>query len=93
MAKKWIAILLLVCILGGMLSGCKSKITAQEATQVVLADLGDTIQPNETPHVHQSTYQNKPCFNVFITVGDLSLVYVVSETGDILYKGPSDHQH
>lgn len=91
MAKKWIALLLLVCILGSMLIGCKGKITADEAAQIALAEIG--IQPAEAPHVHESTYENKPCFNVFISVGELSLVYVISDTGNILYSGPSDHHH
>lgn len=92
MAKKWIAILLLVCILGCMVSGCKNKITAEEAAQIVLAELG-TVKPDSAPHVHPSTYNGKSCFNVFITVDGASMVYIVSDTGDILAHGPSDHNH
>ncbi len=93
MAKKWIALLLLACVLCGVLSGCKQKITAQEAAQIVLAELGEDVQPDQAPHVHQATYRNEPCFNVFVTVDQQSFVYIVSDTGDILLSGPSDHQH
>lgn len=92
MAKKCIALLLLVCMLGCMISGCKNKITADEATQIVLTELG-SVQPDEAPHVHPTTYNGKSCFNVFVTVDGASLVYIVSDTGNILAHGPSDHSH
>jgi len=92
MAKKCIALLLLVCILGCMVSGCKNKITAEEAAQIVLTELG-TVKPDGAPHVHPSNYNGKSCFNVFVTVAGNSLVYIVSDTGDILAHGPSEHQH
>lgn len=94
MAKKWIAVLLLLCMVCGMLSGCKEKITAQEAVAVVLSDLGEGVTPDSNPHVHEGTYDGKNCFNVFITVEGMSLVYVVSDTGKILTKGPgAAHSH
>lgn len=93
MTKKWIAVLLVAVMVCGMLSGCKKEITAEEAHQIVLEELGDLAAITEGAHIHESTYDDKPCFNVYITVEDLSLVYVVSTTGKILASGPSEHSH
>ena len=92
MVKRVIALLLLVCIFGCLLGGCKNKITAEEAVQIVLTELGAT-KPDESPHVHNSTYNGKDCFNVFVTVNGSALVYIVSDTGEILAHGPSSHSH
>jgi len=91
--KKWIALLLLAAILCGMLAGCGKKITAEEAYQIVLDDLGAAASLAESPHVHEATYEDKPCFNIFVTVDGLSLQYIVSEGGKILHKGPGEHSH
>jgi len=91
--KKWIALLLLAAILCGMLAGCGKKITAEEAYQIVLDDLGAAASLAESPHVHEATYEDKPCFNIFVTVDGLSLQYIVSESGKILHKGPGEHSH
>ncbi len=91
--KKWIAFLLLACIACSLLAGCGAKITAEEAYQIVLNDLGDLAEQAENPHIHTATYQNKPCFNIFVTVNGMSLNYVISETGSILHKGPGEHSH
>lgn len=92
--KKWIALLLLGCLLCGMLSGCGKKITAEEAYQIVLEDLGETLAATaEAPHIHTGTYEDKPCFNIFVTVNGMSLQYIISETGKILHKGPGEHSH
>ena len=92
--KKWIAVLLLVGILCGMLAGCGKKITAEEAYQIVLEDLGAAADLAESPHIHEATYENKPCFNIFVTVDGMSLQYIISENGKILHKGAgSEHAH
>lgn len=92
--KKWIALLLLACLLCGMLAGCGKKVTAEEAYQIVLDDLGETLaETAEDPHIHESTYEGKPCFNIFVTVNGLSMQYIVSENGKILHKGAGEHSH
>ncbi|MBR2937635.1 MAG: hypothetical protein IKB80_03975 [Oscillospiraceae bacterium] len=91
--KKWIAIVLLAGILCGMLAGCGKKVTAEEAWQVVRKDLGAAAELAETPHVHEATYEDKPCFNIFVTVDGLPLQYIISENGKILHKGPGEHSH
>jgi hypothetical protein len=95
MAKRIIAALLLVCILGGMLAGCtKEKITAEQAYQIVLKDLGAAADKAEAPHIHEGTYEEKPCFNIYITVDGMNLQYIISDTGKILSKGPgTGHSH
>ena len=91
--KKWIAMLLLAAFLCSVLAGCKAEITADEAYQIVLDDLGVAASLAENPHIHNATYENKPCFNIFVTVDGLSLNYIVSQTGKILHKGPGEHSH
>ncbi len=92
--KKVIALLLMACLMCGMLAGCGKKVTAEEAYQVVLDDLGEALAATaQTPHIHESTYEGKPCFNIFVTVNGLSMQYIISETGKILHKGPGEHSH
>ena len=92
--KKWIALALAACLLCSLLSGCGKKVTAEEAYQIVLDDLGETLAATaESPHVHEATYENKPCFNIFVTVNGVSMNYIVSETGKILHKGAGEHSH
>ena len=91
--KKWIALVLLLAIACGLLAGCGKKITADEAWKVVLEDLGPLGEQAQAPHIHETTYENKPCFNIFVTVNDISLQYIVSENGKILYKGAGEHSH
>lgn len=92
--KKVIALLLTACLLCGMLAACGKEITAEEAYQVVLDDLGETLAATaETPHIHEATYEGKPCFNIFVTVNGMSMQYIVSQSGKILHKGPGEHSH
>ena len=91
--KKWIAILLLIGIVCGLLAGCKKNITAEEAYQIVLEDMGVLAESAESPHIHEGTYEDKPCFNIFVTANGQSLQYIVSLTGKILYKGLGEHSH
>ena len=91
--KQWIALFLLAAILCGMLAGCGKKITAEEAYQIVLDDLGAAASLAESPHVHEATYEDKPCFNIFVTVDGMTLQYIISESGKILHKGPGEHSH
>jgi len=92
--KKWIALFLMACLLCSMLAGCGKKVTAEEAYQVVLDDLGEILAATaQTPHIHEGTFEGEPCFNIFVTVNGISLNYVISETGKILHKGPGEHSH
>lgn len=89
--KKGLALLLMLCLLGAMLCACGGKkITAEEAFEIVLADLGDKAENAGEPHIHESTYKS---YNIFVPVGDEPLVYVVSDTGEILHSGIGTHSH
>ena len=94
MLKKVTAICLVVCLFGLILCACgKEPISSEEAYQVVLADLGEKAALAKEPHIHESTHKNKPCYNIFVTVGEESLVYIVSQTGEIIYQGIGGHSH
>lgn len=99
--KKWFALLLSACLLCGMLAACQGKkveITQDEAIQKVLKDIEETYGEEIAatvgqPHIHLGTYEGKPCFNIYITVSNMSLQYVISMTGDILHAGAGEHSH
>ena len=92
--KKVIALLLMACLLCSMLAGCGKKITSEQAYQIVLDDLGETLAATaESPHIHTGTYEGKACFNIFVTVSGMSMQYIVSENGKILHKGAGEHSH
>ena len=92
--KRVIALLLMACLLCGLLAACSKKITAEEAYQVVLDELGETLAKTaQSPHIHEGTYDGKPCYNIFVTVNGMSMNYIVSQTGKILYQGPGEHSH
>lgn len=93
--KKTIAALLMICMLCGALFACQPEesITADDAVKIVAEDLGDRVDEASTPHVHEGTYNKVPCYNVYFTLGDESMVYVVSKNGKILHKGEGSHSH
>lgn len=92
--KKWISFLLVACLLCGLLAGCGKEITAEEAYQIVLDELGETLAATaEAPHIHEATYEGKPCYNIFITVNGVSMQYIVSMNGKILHQGAGEHSH
>ena len=96
-AKTTILVLGLVialCIVGVILLTCgKETITSDEALEIVINDLGVASADSVSPHVHEGTYENQPCYNVYVTVDGKSLTYVVSTTGEILHKGEGGHSH
>ena len=96
-AKNTIIILVLVCVvcLVGviLLTHNNGVITSDEAFEIVLDDLGLTSQQVDTPHIHEGTYQNQACYNVYVTANGKSLNYVISTDGKILHKGEGEHSH
>ena len=96
-AKATLIILASVCIVCLaaviILTSNNGVITSDEAFEVVLNDLGITESEAGTPHIHEGTYENQSCYNIYITVDGESLQYVVSTTGEILHKGEGEHSH
>jgi uncharacterized membrane protein YkoI len=83
-----------VCIVGVILLTCNNGvISSDEALEIVLEDLGVTSAAAVSPHVHEGTYENQACYNIYVTVDGKSLTYVVSTTGEILHKGEGGHSH
>ena len=93
--KKWIVLLLTVCLLCSVLAGCGKKITAEEAYKIVQKDLAKTTSAAiESLDIHEGTYEGKACYNIFVTVNGVHLNYAVSQTGQILYSGVGEaHSH
>ena len=93
--KKIIVALLLVCMICAGLCACQpgEKITEDEAVQVVMEDLGLLVNNVTETHVHEGTYNNKECYNVYVTVSGVPMTYVVSMSGQILHKGTGGHSH
>lgn len=96
-AKTAILAIVLVCVIclaAVILLTCNNGvITSDEALEVVLNDLGKTEQEVGTPHIHEGTYENQSCYNIYVTVNGKSMTYVVSTTGEILHKGEGSHSH
>lgn len=89
-----LALVCVVCLVAVIILTCNNGvITSDEAFELVLNDLGITESEAGTPHIHEGTYENKPCYNIYITVDGESLEYVVSTTGEILHKGEGEHSH
>ncbi len=89
-----LALICLICIVGVILLTCSNEsISSDEALDIVLEDLGITEQEAGSPHIHEGTYQNQACYNVYITANGKSLTYVVSTTGEILHKSEGEHSH
>ena len=89
-----IALVCVVCLAGVILLTCNNGvITSDEALEIVLNDLGTTESQVGTPHIHEGTYENQPCYNIYVTVNGEDLSYVVSVTGEILHKGEGSHSH
>ena len=95
MKRRLLAILLLACMLSSMMTACgkKEEITAEEAYSIVLEDLKVSADDIPEPHIHTGTYENRACYNIYITISGESFLYVVSTYGDILSKGPATHSH
>ena len=89
-----IVLVCVVCLVGViLLTRNNGVITSDEALEIVLEDLGITETEVGTPHIHEGTFENKPCYNIYVTVNGESLSYVVSTTGEILNKGEGEHSH
>lgn len=94
--KRCFALLLVACMLCAVLCACapKENITPEEAVEVVMKDLDKLADKAESPHVHEGTYNNQPCYNIYVTVNGVSLTYVISMRGKILHSGPGQsHSH
>ena len=88
------AVVCVVCIVGLIfLAQSEKTITSDEAYKIVLKDLGLTSDQVSNPHIHEGTYKNHSCYNIYVTVNGKSLTYVVSTKGEILYKGEGGHSH
>ena len=93
--KRLFAVVLLACMLCIAMCACQPKenITEEQAVEVVMEDLGVLVSNVSDTHVHESTYNNKPCYNVYVTVGGVPMTYVVSMDGKILHHGTGGHSH
>ena len=89
-----IAAVIVACLVGVIvLTSNNGVISSDEALDIVIEDLGVASADSVSPHVHEGTYENQPCYNVYVTVDGKSLTYVVSTTGEILHKGEGGHSH
>ena len=92
--KKILAIILIACMMCITLCACSGeKITEDKAVEIVMEDLGLLMNNVTETHVHEGTYNNQACYNVYVTVSGVSMTYVVSMSGQILHKGAGGHSH
>ena len=95
MKKRLFTLLILICMVLFTICSCESekKITVDEAFTIMIEDLGENATGVSAPHIHEGTYEGKDCYNIYITANGESLVYVISTSGEILYKGNGSHSH
>lgn len=94
MIKRIISLLLALVLATGILAGCgDSTISTEKAQKIVLKDLG--VDADEvTMHMHIGTYEDMPCYSIYVTVNGENLEYSISSTdGTILNIAHSDHSH
>ena len=91
--KKIVSLMLVTVLLLTMLVGCGSGMSVEKAQKIVLKDLGVSAD-QVTMHTHIGSYENTPCFSIYVTVNGENLEYSVSaDTGEILNVAHSDHAH
>ena len=95
MKKRLICLLVLVCMVCSVLCACtsKEKITGEQALTIMLEDLGEDAVDAVDPHIHENTFNNEHVYNIYFTLDGESWVYVISDEGEIMAKGPGGHSH
>lgn len=92
--KKLLAILLVAALMCSGFAACGKTLTADEAYQVVLTDLGDEADHAGEPHIHTGDFNGIQCYNIYVTVDGENYFYAVSMGGTILSKGTgAAHSH
>ncbi len=94
--KKWITMVLVLCMALSLLAGCKKKdepLTSEKAKQIVLEELGMS-ESQAKPHVHTGEHEGRACYCVYVTVDGTNMEYKVDgKTGEILAISKSGHTH
>lgn len=96
MKKRIISALLLVAMVLTLLAACSSNkaITADDAKQIVMEELGLSEEQASQMHVHIATHDGVACYSVYVTVGGVSMEYLVhGKTGEIISSGEGSHSH
>lgn len=97
MKKRIISLLLIAVMMVSLLAACGNDgpLTTDDATEVVLEDLGVKEKNVDSLDVHITTAADgTACYLVFVTVDGEHLEYVIHGlTGEILSKEEADHGH
>lgn len=93
MMKRIIAIAVVLCLICCVFVGCKKNISAKEAFEIVLQDLGKTANSVSTPHIHEGMFDTTPCYNIYVTVGEENWYYIVTVEGEIVNEALLDEAH
>ena len=94
--KKYVAIALSVILLLTLLAGCGNKaLTADDAKQIALKDLGISEAQVSDVHVHLTTDEDgAACYSIYLTVNGTQMEYLIhGSTGEILHSGEGNHSH
>lgn len=91
MKTRLIAFFLLAALLVALFTACGSTskvLTQEEAQEVALKHAGLSASEAEDVHTHIVTEDGIPCYNIHITVGDLTYSYLIAANGgEILESG------
>lgn len=93
MKKRIIALALALCLVCAVFVGCAKNLTANEAFQVVLDDMGISANQAGHPHIHEGMFETTPCYNIYVTVGETNWYYIVTTKGEIVNVAEMEEGH
>lgn len=98
MTKRMTAFFLILAMLAAVLCGCgnnkSSIISLEEAQKIALEDAGITADEAGEIHVHVASYEDTPCYGIYITVNGTPYEYMIAaQTGEILNISISEGGH
>lgn len=93
MIKRIICVAIVMCLLCTAFAACSTKLTAEQAYEVVLNDLGEKASMAGQPHIHEGMFGDIPCYNIYVTVGNENWYYAVTTKGEIVNIALMDSAH
>ena len=86
MKKRIIAIIALLVLALTLFAGCKKNktVTSEEVQKIALKAANLTAEQVDDVHVHVTSYEGVPCYQIHITVGEQEYAYYIDQSGEIL---------
>ena len=89
MKKRILILFVLVAMVFGLFTACGDKngtITAEKAQKIALKDAGLSAGKVDDIHVHATSFDGVPCYEIHIVDGNLEMTYyIAAKGGEILH--------